>query len=134
MAPVMDLRVHEPTNSLYAATFGRGMWRTDLAVDDADGDGIPDTGDNCTEVANPTQCDTNGDGYGNACDADLDGSGIVNFADLAILRAAFFTTPADPAWNPDADFDCNDAVGFSDLGVMKGGFFLPPGPSGLVAP
>jgi photosystem II stability/assembly factor-like uncharacterized protein len=30
MVPVMDLRVHEPTNTLYAATFGRGMWKTTL--------------------------------------------------------------------------------------------------------
>jgi photosystem II stability/assembly factor-like uncharacterized protein len=30
MVPVMDLRVHEPTNTLYAATFGRGMWKTAL--------------------------------------------------------------------------------------------------------
>jgi photosystem II stability/assembly factor-like uncharacterized protein len=134
MVPVMDLRVHEPTGTVFAATFGRGMWKTDLPVDDADGDGVPDSGDNCTEVANASQCDTNGDGYGNACDADVDNSGITNFADLALLRAAFFTTPADPEWNPDADFDCNDAIGFTDLGVMKGGFFLPPGPSGIVAP
>jgi photosystem II stability/assembly factor-like uncharacterized protein len=30
IVPVMDLRVHEPTGRLYAATFGRGMWRTAL--------------------------------------------------------------------------------------------------------
>jgi photosystem II stability/assembly factor-like uncharacterized protein len=134
MVPVLDLRVHEPTGTLYAATFGRGMWKTDLPIDDSDGDGLPDGSDNCTEVANPTQCDTNQDGYGNACDADIDNSGIVNFSDLGLLRAAFLTTPVDPEWNPDADFDCNGAITPSDLGVMKAGFFRPPGPSGIVAP
>jgi photosystem II stability/assembly factor-like uncharacterized protein len=29
-APVMDLRFHEPTATLYAATFGRGMWKVAL--------------------------------------------------------------------------------------------------------
>jgi hypothetical protein len=29
-APVMDLRFHEPTAMLYAATFGRGMWKVAL--------------------------------------------------------------------------------------------------------
>jgi photosystem II stability/assembly factor-like uncharacterized protein len=29
-APVMDIRYHRPTNRLYAATFGRGMWRVQL--------------------------------------------------------------------------------------------------------
>ena len=35
---------------------------------DADGDGVGDHVDNCPEVANPEQTDTNGDGLGDACD------------------------------------------------------------------
>jgi len=35
---------------------------------DTDGDGVPDTTDNCDAVANPTQTDTDGDGIGDACD------------------------------------------------------------------
>lgn len=34
---------------------------------DEDADGICDTQDNCPTVANPTQADANGDGYGDAC-------------------------------------------------------------------
>ena len=67
---------HAVTPRPSAAACGRRTY----PCTDADGDGIPDAGDNCTEVANPTQCDTNDDGYGNACDADIDNSGIVNFA------------------------------------------------------
>ncbi len=37
-------------------------------VTDTDGDGIPDSSDNCPKVANPDQKDTDGDGVGDACD------------------------------------------------------------------
>ena len=39
------------------------------APPDADGDGIPDSGDNCPGIANQDQADTDGDRVGNACDA-----------------------------------------------------------------
>lgn len=35
---------------------------------DADGDGVPDTSDNCPDVSNPDQADTDGDAVGDACD------------------------------------------------------------------
>jgi hypothetical protein len=62
-------------------------------VADSDGDGLLDTSDNCTLVPNADQRDTNGDGYGNACDADLDNNGTINFTDLATLKATFFGAP-----------------------------------------
>src|ERR1700749_1706333 len=37
-------------------------------VEDADGDGVPDSSDNCVSVANPDQTDSDADGYGDACD------------------------------------------------------------------
>jgi predicted outer membrane repeat protein len=37
-------------------------------VADSDGDGIPDNVDNCPDVVNPTQADTNGNGVGDACE------------------------------------------------------------------
>lgn len=98
------------------------------AVVDSDGDGVPDDADNCTEVANADQRDTNGDLFGNACDADLDNDGVVNVTDLGILRSVFFSADAD------ADFNGDGVVSVIDLGIMRVSFFGSPGPSGLVAP
>ncbi|MDH3588073.1 MAG: pullulanase-type alpha-1,6-glucosidase, partial [Gammaproteobacteria bacterium] len=55
-------------------------------VVDSDGDGIADAIDNCSELANTDQRDTNGDGFGNRCDPDFNNDGVVNFTDLAIIK------------------------------------------------
>ncbi len=92
---------------------------------DADEDGVPDDQDNCVELPNPPQRDSNSDGYGNVCDADLDDDGSVDFLDLGRMKAAFFST------DPHADLNGDGTVDFLDLGRMKSLFFQPPGPSGL---
>jgi len=38
---------------------------------DTDGDGIPDSEDNCIDEPNPDQADSDGDGVGDLCDADF---------------------------------------------------------------
>ncbi|MEM9057885.1 MAG: hypothetical protein AAGD86_10430, partial [Pseudomonadota bacterium] len=112
-------------------------------IDEFDGDKLENCNDNCIDVVNNLQRDTDNDGYGNACDADIsgipgDGQGLgngndcsVNFLDLATLKDGFFTTTADTKWNPDADFNGDDRVNFEDLGLMKSQFFSTPGPSGV---
>jgi hypothetical protein len=45
-------------------------------VDDQDSDGVADSKDNCKSASNESQLDTDGDGKGDACDADDDGDGI----------------------------------------------------------
>lgn len=92
---------------------------------DTEADGVGDACDDCMLVANELQIDTDLDGYGNACDADLNQDGIVNFADLAILKGRFFQQDAN------ADLTGDNLVNFADLARMKALFFQPPGPSGL---
>jgi len=95
---------------------------------DTDLDGIIDGADNCIDVANASQLDTNGDGIGNACDADFDNScAPVNFTDLGIFKIAFLQPGAT-----DTDMNGDGLTNFADLGIVKAGFFKVPGPSGDV--
>lgn len=109
-------------------TIATGVLTLTREAIDSDGDGVADNADNCTQVSNPDQRDTDGDFFGNACDADLDGDGVINFVDLGLLRQVFFTADAN------ADFNGDGTVNFIDLGVMRATFFGSPGPSGLVTP
>jgi hypothetical protein len=88
---------------------------------DGDGDGVPDDDDNCPDAANDDQRDTNGDGIGNICDADLNNDGVVDFQDLGLMKGLFFSQ------DPDADLDGDGFVNFPDLAIMKASFFQPPG-------
>lgn len=97
------------------------------AVLDADGDGIEDPDDNCLLVANAGQIDTDGDDYGNACDADFDNNCIVNSLDLGAFKSAFFSSAAL------YDLSGDGQVNSVDLGVLKVLFFHPPGPSGITS-
>jgi hypothetical protein len=94
-------------------------------INDADHDGIDASVDNCLNTSNPDQRDSDGDGYGNACDGDLNNDGNVNFADLALFRQRFATH------DPVADFDGNGVVNFADLAAFRSMFGKPPGPSSL---
>ncbi|QSA95834.1 PKD domain-containing protein [Methylococcus sp. EFPC2] len=96
------------------------------ATGDLDNDGVADTADNCTLVANPDQRDTDCDGYGNLCDGDLDNNGVVSTPDLALFRKVLFTKNS-----ADADFDGDGAVSTPDLARFRQLLFKPLGPSGL---
>ncbi|MFK7889137.1 MAG: thrombospondin type 3 repeat-containing protein [Gammaproteobacteria bacterium] len=116
------------TDFIGLGTIATGVLTLTRESSDSDGDGIADNADNCLEVINADQRDTNGDLFGNACDPDLNDDGVINVVDLAALRTVFFTADAD------ADFNGDGVVNVTDLGIMRTFFFLPPGPSGLVAP
>ena len=96
---------------------------------DSDADGVSDVEDNCIDAPNNpdaggnNQLDTDNDGFGNMCDADLDQSGYVDFADLTLFSAAFFSA------DPDADLDGSGYVDFGDLTIFSGSFFQSPGPA-----
>lgn len=90
---------------------------------DTDGDGIPDSRDNCILVPNKDQLDTDGDGYGNACDADLNNDGFVNSLDLALMRNQFGKRKVPGDLNGDGIVNALDISQFAKL------FGKPPGPS-----
>ncbi len=100
------------------------LFPTVSAALDSDGDGYDDAQDNCIEIANSDQRDSNGDGFGNVCDADLDNNGSVNVGDLNIFRSVYRTNDAD------ADLDGNGYVSTGDLHIFRALYGKPPGPAG----
>ncbi len=123
-----------PLLNLEAAVLDAQLYRLQLL--DSDNDGVYDNNDNCIFIANGpditdlggnSQRDTNGDGYGNACDADLNNDGIVNWYD-----GVFFYYMQNNN-NPDADFNGDGIVDDLDKAILIATSALnqPPGPSGL---
>ena len=99
---------------------------------DTDFDGIADDSDNCIETPNGpiipdaggnSQLDVNGDGYGNACDADLNDDGLVNGLDVGPFLQQFSTA------GPDADFNGDFVVNGLDVGPFVSMFGQGPGPA-----
>jgi hypothetical protein len=78
----------------YNVTDGNGneaveVTRNVAVVDtDTDDDGILDLNDNCVNVANPDQLDTDQDAIGDVCDPDDDNDGVTDILDAFPLDAA----------------------------------------------
>jgi len=71
---------------------------------DPDGDGVPDSSDNCPDDSNADQADNDGDGAGDACDTDDDNDGVLDGPDNCQFE-----------FNPDQIDD--NADGFGDACV-----------------
>jgi len=126
---VLDLHVYDPhatSLSIYRTERIPTLYAADVKVfADSDGDGVPDNRDNCTRVPNPDQRDADNDGFGNACDPDLNNDGVVDYTDVFYLFA-LFQSP-----NAVADLDGDGVVSWSDFQILLNTFLQPPGPSGL---
>lgn len=94
-------------------------------IPDADGDGEPNSTDNCGEFANPEQVDSNGDGFGNFCDADYNNDGVVDPVDFIIFSQHWSRTCAHPFFDPDIDQEYgttrpgNCVIGPSDFVMLS---------------
>jgi hypothetical protein len=78
----------------------------DFPVQDADGDGVPDALDDCPTVPNLVQTDTDGDGAGDACDADDDADGVPDGVDVCPLVADLAQGDGDDDGVGDACDNC----------------------------
>jgi hypothetical protein len=122
--------------TLVAATLALLLWGMPALAGpqtDTDLDGVLDSSDNCSDVANPAQDDTDGDFCGNVCDTDYNQSGTITFADFGQFTANYASTghalqqhvePISPA----------RIVGFADFGRFTASYAgPPPGPSRTTA-
>jgi len=130
--------------TIISASGEDGRWGTRwgcFTFVDSDSDGVTDNLDNCIDVPNGplipdaggnSQRDTDGDGYGNSCDADLDNTSMVNLSDFVLFRGVFGQTltglpPFDLADH--ADLNGDNTIDLSDFVMFRGQFGKPPGPS-----
>jgi hypothetical protein len=97
---------------------------------DSDGDTVTDSADNCIDVPNAAQTDTDLDGIGNLCDCDFTQDGLCNIVDFQTFLTDF-STQIDGGTG--TDMDGSGAVGIADFSLFLPGFQRgEPGPSGLV--
>lgn len=95
-----------------------------MNVFDVDSDGKHDVADNCLLKPNANQRDTDGDGFGNLCDPDLNNDFVVDNADLNVMKGQFLKK--NPSANTDLDGD--GKVNFNDLAILKTFMGKAPGP------
>ncbi|NNF15489.1 MAG: hypothetical protein HKN70_02025, partial [Gammaproteobacteria bacterium] len=124
--PILGTEIVDPEGTaLVSAWINSGLG---FGVADSDADQKTDDLDNCSAVANPLQRDTDGDGFGNFCDPDLDNNGVVNFLDVSAWVPFFNTVTSG-----DADFNGDGLANFGDFVFFADYFLQPPGP-GSVSP
>ncbi|HEU5115473.1 MAG TPA: dockerin type I domain-containing protein [Isosphaeraceae bacterium] len=67
-----------------------------------------------------TTTDTSGNAVvSNSLPGDINGDGNVNPTDLALMQAAWLTTPGDAFYNPGADLNHNGYIGLGDVKLLE---------------
>lgn len=112
----------DPETSLY----GNDTFSADL-----DDDLVPDVEDNCLDVPNPDQRDSNADGYGNLCDFDYNDDEQTAGPDYIILSSGFGIRAGEPGFDEDLDATGDGLIGSDEFVLFSGAYEQPPGPSGL---
>ncbi|MBW2696053.1 MAG: TIGR03790 family protein [Deltaproteobacteria bacterium] len=106
-----------------------------LQPTDLDADGVPDSSDNCWLIPNPRQRDSDGDGFGNFCDADVNGDGFVTTSwGRSFPRSQrgdiewIALSARDADYNEDHDLDGDGQVNQRDVSLAQLQLFMRPGP------
>ena len=87
----------------------------DCISEDDDGDGVPDSADNCPLVVNSDQFDTDYDTVGDACDPDDDDDKVPDETDCAPLDSEIFPGATEVCDGKDNDCDSDIDEGFGSV-------------------
>ncbi len=134
VSALSGIGIDEVLGEAWVSGNGGTVWRLgglSAVPFDTDLDGVLDPLDNCRIIANPTQLDTDQDGYGNICDADLNNSGTVTTADFGLLRSVLGQPATFSPLTAAADMNGSGTVTTADFGLLRARLGTPPGPSGL---
>lgn len=105
------------------------------AQPDADGDGVPDSSDNCPHAANADQLDRGGvgsaapaDGIGDVCQCgDVNGDGKVTTSDSVITARSLLIPPTATMAHPEkCNVGGNAACTTADVTIIKRALLTPP--------
>lgn len=94
-----------------------GMAFAGPGLGDSDGDSVDDFFDNCKDISNAGQVDSDFDGCGNICDGDFDQNAVTNGADFLIFRAGFIAAASGVT-----DMDANGLTNGADFLTFRTNF------------
>jgi hypothetical protein len=131
-------------NDMFYRTVPSGSWTPQPGVTEAgqfsvkgtvttdvDGDGIYGAADNCVLRTNGNQCDSDGDGFGNRCDGDMNNNGSTNAQDTTLFRQQLGQASQPPTYNK-ADINCSGGgVNAQDNTLYRQLIGSPPGPANI---